>query len=176
MGKEEKVIKLKEKIAELESSISSRCKSIEAKATEEANDCVTDEMEATGNTRSQAFSKVYNDAYSNEVKVIQQLNFRKQLAEVELFIVFEQPSSDLKSKGWSKEMLDYYEVRIAELSKGGNGNNNDKRFDSEMVEEVGEDSSAHALFMTQNNVSGVVDASIAGMGTSGDGGTSSYIQ
>ncbi|PWA38380.1 hypothetical protein CTI12_AA581960 [Artemisia annua] len=48
MGKQEKVVKLKEKIVELESNISSRCKSIEAKATEEANDRVTEEMEATG--------------------------------------------------------------------------------------------------------------------------------
>ncbi|PWA61076.1 reverse transcriptase domain, Reverse transcriptase zinc-binding domain protein [Artemisia annua] len=47
MGKQEKVVKLKEKIVELESNISSRCKSIEAKATEEANDRVTEEMEAT---------------------------------------------------------------------------------------------------------------------------------
>ena len=135
-------MKLKEKINELESNISSRCKSIEAKATEEANDRVTEEMESTGDTRSKAFSKVYNDAYNNEVKVIQQLNFRKQLADVELFIVSDQPTSDLTSKGWTKEMMDYYEVRVAEISKSGNDNNKDKNFVVVMEDEVGVDSSS----------------------------------
>ncbi|PWA74697.1 Phytosulfokine [Artemisia annua] len=80
---------------------------------------VAEEMESSGISRGQAFSKIYNEFYMKEVKEIHKLNFRKQLAEVELFIVSEQPSSDIPTKGWTKEMVEFYDVRVAELSKSG---------------------------------------------------------
>ena len=58
MGKMEKIEKLKKKIIELSNDISSRSKSTEAKVIEEANDLVAEEMESTGVSRDQAFSKV----------------------------------------------------------------------------------------------------------------------
>ncbi|PWA52084.1 hypothetical protein CTI12_AA458220 [Artemisia annua] len=117
IGNKEKIEKLKKLIVELNSDIASRSKSIEAKVTEEANDMVTEEMESTGVSRGPALNKVYNELYNNEVKQIQQLNFRKQLAEVELFVVSEQPSSEIDKKGWTKETVEYYEVRVAEIKK-----------------------------------------------------------
>ncbi|PWA90162.1 Phytosulfokine [Artemisia annua] len=99
MGKNEKFEKLKKIVDELNNEITSRSKSIEAKVTEEANDMVAEEMESTGASRGPALKKVYSELYNSEVKQIQQLNFRKLLAEVELFIVLEQPSSEVAKTG-----------------------------------------------------------------------------
>ena len=170
MGKMEKIEKLKKKIIKLSNDINSRSKSIEAKVTEEANDMVAEEMESTGVSRDQAFSKVYNEFYSKESKEIQKLNLRKQLADVELFIVSKKPSSEIPTKGWTKEMVEFYDVRVAELSKSGMVN------DAVMVDEVGNDSTAHADFIVQNNVSSPADAAMASVLGNVDAGPSSLVK
>ena len=67
-------------------------------------------------------------------------------------------------------MVEFYDVRVAELSKSGMVN------DAVMVDEVGNDSTAHADFIVQNNVSSPADAAMASVLGNVDAGPSSLVK
>ncbi|GJS44535.1 RNA-directed DNA polymerase, eukaryota, reverse transcriptase zinc-binding domain protein [Tanacetum coccineum] len=124
---------LQNKIRILEGDISSRRNNIKLKSQKVANECVVYEMENIGNSRNQAYKLVYDDAYKNELVLIQDL---------------------------TAEMFEFYQGRIAENGKDRNESSKGIVFEGTMEDEVGRDLSAHADFMTQNKVSSHVDASI----------------
>ena len=131
------------------------------------------EMDNTGANREQAFGVVYNDAYRRELARIQEVVLKKQLADVELFILSGKPFSDAVKEGWTSDMLEFYTDRMTQNGK-------DKCKDGDVVssmgnmeDEVGNDNSTHAEFMTQNIVSNAVDAAMADMLDNVNEGTSS---
>ncbi|GJX13339.1 probable L-cysteine desulfhydrase, chloroplastic [Tanacetum coccineum] len=67
------------------------------------------------------------------------------------------------NSGWTYEMIDFYKARIAKC--GLNENQYFKRMkrNEDMEDEVGGDTSSHAVFMTQDVVLNTVDASMADM-------------
>ena len=152
MHKSEKKMLLQNKIKLLDKEIVTSNRNIELKSKKKAEEGVTEEMENTGNSRSQSFGIVYDEEYRREVARIQNLVFKKQLAEVELFIISEQTLNDGVRKGWTEDMIKFYEARIAKPVQ-----------DAVLTDEVGVDQSAHADFMTQNIVSSAVDAAMASM-------------
>ncbi|GJR22245.1 hypothetical protein Tco_0970772 [Tanacetum coccineum] len=85
------------------------------------------------------------------------------MAEVELFILSEMPLDDKGKEGWTDEMLEFYEARITKDGQDGNEDYKRMKFGCAVEDEVGEDLSAHADFMTKNVVSNTVDASMADM-------------
>nr|GEX40917.1 hypothetical protein [Tanacetum cinerariifolium] len=67
---------------------------------------------------------------------------------------------------WTDEIVEFYQQRIAENGYDGDVVGKNIDFEGSIEDEVGRDDSAHAVFMTQNNVSSSVDAAMAC--TSGD--------
>ena len=106
---------------------------------------------------------VYDKAYRQEVERIQGLLLKKQVAEVGLFILSESPLNDDVKKGWTDDMVEFYESRVKESVNVKNQGDLASSSLSAMEDEVSKDNSAHASFMTQNNVSNVVHADIASM-------------
>ena len=127
-------------------------KGIELNSKKKAEQSVVYEMERSGVSRNQAFGVVYEEEYKKEVVRIQNLVLKRQLVEVELFIISEQPLNDVTKKGWTEDMIMFYESRIAKNMQS-----------DDLTNEVGVDQSAHADFMTQNIVSNSVDAAMANM-------------
>ncbi|GJR85808.1 hypothetical protein Tco_0209819 [Tanacetum coccineum] len=85
------------------------------------------------------------------------------MAEVELFILSEKPLDDKVKEGWTDEMLEFYEANADLNDYDINEKNEKMKSNDAMDDEVSEDFSAHANFMTQNVVSSAVDASMAYM-------------
>lgn len=169
-------LKLKEKIDSLEVEICKSNSGITANVHRIAEDMVAGEMESTGVSREQAFGVVYDIAYRDEIRRIHELVLIKQLAVVELFIESEQPFDNLVKEGWTDEMVVFYESRMLEKNGNGNKEGNEFRSVEAMVEEVGQDCTAHAGFITQNNVSSPADAAMAKDLGNVDAGPSSFIK
>ena len=106
---------------------------------------------------------------------IEELVLKKQVAEIEIFILSGKSVDDDVYKGWSDEMKELYEARIVENMQNGNLCEDVSRVDGS-VSEVGMDLSAHAEFITQNIVSNAVDVAMAGMVSNAGGDPSSSIQ
>ncbi|PWA45578.1 hypothetical protein CTI12_AA513710 [Artemisia annua] len=134
------------------------CKNIMRKM---AEDMVEGEMEATGVSRGQAFGEVYDSVCKEELKRIHELTLVKQLAEVELFVVSEQPFTSLIKESWTEDMIEFYENRFLGNIGSGNMEDNVSKSDEVMVDEVGNDTTAHASFIIQNNASSSADAAMA---------------
>ncbi|GJY18130.1 RNA-directed DNA polymerase, eukaryota, reverse transcriptase zinc-binding domain protein [Tanacetum coccineum] len=83
------------------------------------------------------------------------------MAEVELFILFDLLLSDDVKSRWTDEMLEFYMARISEMEQHGNENCKRVKTGKITEDEVREDLSTHAEFMTQDNVFSHVDASMA---------------
>ena len=88
--------------------------------------------------------------------------------EVEFFILSEQPFSAAVKESWIDEMLDFYKAK-----KIDNRKNVIDDIVNSMEEDVADDPSAHASFMTQNEVCSVVDDSLTQM--QGDGASTSSL-
>ncbi|GJR07444.1 zinc knuckle CX2CX4HX4C containing protein [Tanacetum coccineum] len=144
----------------LEGDICTSKNNFDVNFTIEAENKVVEEMENSGSSRNQAFDLVYNAAYSREFKRIEELVLKKQLAKVELFILSKKPLDDKVKEGWTYEMLEFYEARIAEDGQDENQDCKRMKFSYGVEDEVGEDLSD---FMTKNVVSNTVDASMADM-------------
>ena len=155
--------------------VSSRC-GIDVNIKKKAEECVAFEMEDTGNSRNQAFGVVYDKEYRKEMDRIEELVLKKQVAEIEIFILFDKSLDDDVYKGWSDEMKELYEARIVENMQNGNLNEDVSRAGGSVNNEVGMDLSAHAEFITQNIVSNAVDVAMAGMVSHAGGGPSFSIQ
>ncbi|GKC32324.1 RNA-directed DNA polymerase, eukaryota, reverse transcriptase zinc-binding domain protein [Tanacetum coccineum] len=70
---------------------------------------------------------------------------------------------DAIKDSWSHEMIEFYKASIDEDMQNENEYVKRMKTDDAMDDEVGEDLSAHAGFMTQNMVSNIVDATMANM-------------
>ena len=142
------------KISDLENEIveSNRC--IGSNANKRAKEMLNGRMKKTGQTSNVALSKLYDEMYREELGRIQDLKTRKQLLEVHLFISLNIPLSDELKNEWTDEMLEYF----FKLKNGGVKDQAGASCSEAMMDEIAEDTSAHAGFMTQNNVSNVVDA------------------
>ncbi|GJT01522.1 putative RNA-directed DNA polymerase [Tanacetum coccineum] len=136
MKKNEKRELLKNQIKILEGDISASRRSFDFNIHEKANADVVEEMESSGSSRNQDFDVVYDRAHKEETDRIHNL---------------------------TDEMLEFYEDSLAENVQDRNGYNKRIKVDGSMEDEVGEDLSAHASFMTQNEVSNTVDATMANM-------------
>ncbi|GJR88120.1 RNA-directed DNA polymerase, eukaryota, reverse transcriptase zinc-binding domain protein [Tanacetum coccineum] len=163
MKKSEKREMIKNKIKILEGDISTSRRSIDLKAHENADANVVDEMENYGSSRNQAFDTAYDRAYKKENEKIQGLILKKQMAKVELFIMFGLTLSDAVKEGWTYDMIEFYKASIAENTQSGNESVKRIKVNEAMDDEVGEDLSANAGFMTKNVVSNFVDATMANM-------------
>ena len=152
MHKNGKMALLQNIIKMLKKNIVSSNKDIEVNAKKKAEDGVVYEMESSGVNKSQAYGSVYEQEYKKEVVRIQNLVLKRQVAEVELFILSEQPLNDDIKIGWTEDMIMFYESCIAKNVQG-----------DDLTNEVGMDHSAHADFMTQNIVPNVVDAAMDSM-------------
>ncbi|PWA35896.1 zinc knuckle CX2CX4HX4C [Artemisia annua] len=144
------------KIRIFEGDINCSRANIEQFAHKEANEGVVFEMENSGTNREQAFGVVYDDAYRREMDRIQEVVFKKQLAEVELFIFSGKPFSDAVKEGWTDVMIDFYKDRMTQNGKDKNNVNN-------LEDEMGNDNSAQDDFIAQNIVSNAVDTAMADM-------------
>ncbi|GKA65309.1 RNA-directed DNA polymerase, eukaryota, reverse transcriptase zinc-binding domain protein [Tanacetum coccineum] len=96
----------------LEGDISTSKSNFDVNVTMKAEENVVAEMENSGSFRNQAFDFVYTEAYSKESDRIEKLILKKQLAEVKLFILSEKPFDDKVKKGWTDEMLEFYEANV----------------------------------------------------------------
>lgn len=65
-----------------------------------------------------AFGVVYNNEYKKEMDRINGLVMKKQVAEVELFVLGGKPLTDEIKGSWSKEMIEFYKIRVADYEKG----------------------------------------------------------
>ncbi|GJV35582.1 zinc knuckle CX2CX4HX4C containing protein [Tanacetum coccineum] len=142
---------LKNKIKILEGDINTSIRNIDLKYHEKANGNVVEEMENSGTSRDQAFDVVFDRALKDENDRIQGLILKKQLAKVELFIMSDTPLCAAIKDGWTY---------LGEA----------------MEDEVGEDLSNHVEFMTQDNVSSPVDASMANTVGNVNAESSSFIK
>ncbi|GKB13410.1 ribonuclease H-like domain-containing protein [Tanacetum coccineum] len=150
MKKNEKRELLKNKITILEGDISASRRSFDFNIHKEANADVVKEMESSGSTRSRAFDVAFDRAYKEESDRIHNLVLKKQLAKVEFFILSEKPLDDDVKKGWTNEMLEFYEASQAENIQDRNGYRKRIKVNGTMEDEVGQDLSVHVSFMTQN--------------------------
>ena len=176
MKKNDKKALLLNKIKILNKDIATSKNEIEVKSQRSANEGVVFEMENTGVNREQAFGIVFDKAYRQEVVRIQGLMLRKQIAEVELFILSGKPLNDEVRKGWNDEMIEFYVNRLNEMEKTKNQDGGDLKNTCSFEDEVSNDPSAHADFMTQNNVSNVMDTSMASMVDNGVAASTSNVK
>ncbi|GJX87382.1 zinc knuckle CX2CX4HX4C containing protein [Tanacetum coccineum] len=159
--------KIKQQIQRLEMEIMERRKYISHTANCRANEIVKKKMQETGLSRNLAMPGLYDEIYRQASNSIQVLNTKKQMLEVDLFMCLQIPVTYEIKERWTDGMEEYFDSLI-ELKNSDTINGH---FDSEdtdnMGEEVAEDTSVHASFMTQDNVSNVFDSGMAQM-QSGD--------
>ena len=164
------------KIRILTGNIDTSRANIEQNCHKLASEAVVFEMESTGTSREQAFGAVYNEVFKKEMSRIHGMVLKKQLAEVELFILSGKPFTEAMKQGWSDDMVEFYMDRITKMDEGMNKEGDVLKTDVVMDEEVGNDNSAHAEFITQNIVSNAVDAAMANMVNNDNAGPSSFIK
>nr|GEV88089.1 hypothetical protein [Tanacetum cinerariifolium] len=110
--------------------------------------------------KDQDFDVVFAEEYRKKELRIQKIVLKKQLAEVELFILSDLSFSDDVKSRWTYEMLEFYMARISQMEQHGNENWKIMKTGKIIEDEIGEDLSTHAEFMTQDNVFSPVDASM----------------
>ena len=164
------------KIRMLVGDINNSRTNIEINCHKKANEGVAFEMESTGVSREQAFGVVYSNVYTNQMDRIQGLVLKKQLAEVELFILSGKSLTEAVKESWTKDMVEFYKDRMSNYEKGKNIEGDVSKADISMEDEVANDSSADADFMTQNIVSNVVDAAMVNIIDNENAGPSSSVK
>ncbi|GJZ52720.1 RNA-directed DNA polymerase, eukaryota, reverse transcriptase zinc-binding domain protein [Tanacetum coccineum] len=116
-----------------------------------------------GITRNQAFGKIYEETYREELIKINSIQIEKQKVEVELFFYSEEVLTEEIRNTWTDEMVMQYEGLMGEKV---NKIMNKSLLGSQMEcldDEVAEDMSGIAKFMARNEVSDVVDGNDAEM-------------
>nr|GEV70328.1 hypothetical protein [Tanacetum cinerariifolium] len=96
-------------------------------------------------TQNQAYGKVYDEVYRDELDRIKEMKLKLQLAEVELFFKTRQVFSNHELETWTEEKLEFYESSISKeafenMRKQINVDRNE-----DMGEEVAEDRSGCAI-------------------------------
>ncbi|GJS99565.1 hypothetical protein Tco_0820735 [Tanacetum coccineum] len=150
--RKENVADLKLKIKNLENHISHSSRMIAKESKTKLESMVKSVMVEKGLTENQATRKVHEYVYSNEQDRIKEMIMKKQFAEVELFFKTGQVLSIAKMESWSEEKVGFYKNSIGVeaydnmVSQIGMGNSKD------MNDEVAEDRSGIAQFLTQDVV------------------------
>ena len=88
-----------DRIRSLQKEIVGSNRDIDAMVKKKTESLVTEEMECTGASRSQAYSNLHDKIYRGEMDRIKGLSLKKQMAEVELFIISEQPFTSSVKEG-----------------------------------------------------------------------------
>ncbi|GKA81855.1 gag-pol polyprotein [Tanacetum coccineum] len=154
---------LRWRIAKLQKDIVNRNTCVSRVASEEAEKRCVALMKKEGITRTQAFGKIYEETYREELIKIDSLQIEKQKAEVELFFYSEEVLTEEIRNDWTDEMVMQYEGLMGEkVNKIMNESLQGSQMEC-MDDEVAEDMSGTAKFMARNEVSDVVDGNDAEM-------------
>ncbi|GJY68312.1 zinc knuckle CX2CX4HX4C containing protein [Tanacetum coccineum] len=154
---------LRWRIAKLQQDIVHGNNFISKVANDEAEKKCVVLMEREGITRNQAFGKIYEETYREELIKINSIQIEKQKVEVELFFYSEEVLTEEIRNTWTDEMVMQYEGLMGEKV---NKIMNKSLLGSQMEcldDEVAEDMSGIAKFMARNEVSDVVDGNDAEM-------------
>ena len=112
-----------------------------------------------GLTENQAFGKVYDEVYRDELDRIKDLCGKKQLAEVEFFFKTGQVFTLNELESWTEEMLEFYKSTIGEETF----EKMKEQIKNDVIDEVAEDTSACAQFIAKYMVSDEIDGNISQM-------------
>lgn len=77
------------------------------------------DMVKQGMTENQAYDKVYDDVYKDELGKINEMLVRKQLIEVELFFTTGEVFTIYELETWTDEMKEFYKKKLVMLLSGG---------------------------------------------------------
>nr|GEW76997.1 putative reverse transcriptase domain-containing protein [Tanacetum cinerariifolium] len=80
----------------------------------EANKMVKSIMVEHGLNKNQAFRKIYDEVYIDELDRIKELDMKKQVAEVEIFFKTGQCFTIFELETWSEEKVEFYKASIRE--------------------------------------------------------------
>lgn len=126
-------------------------------AKEEAEKKSMELMKGNDLTKNQAFVKVYDDIYRDELLKVAQWVTEKQIAEVELFCLNDQELTDAIKVNWTDDMVQHYEsimgYKVDKMMQ-------DQFYDDIMEGvkgEVAEETHGTARFMTKNSISKVME-------------------
>ncbi|GKC32155.1 RNA-directed DNA polymerase, eukaryota, reverse transcriptase zinc-binding domain protein [Tanacetum coccineum] len=162
---EKKSQSIKMQIQSSEQEIVNSNRYISSTANKKANALVESKMKETGLSRVLVMPGLYDEMYRNEATTIQELRTKKQFLEVDLFMCLQVPLNENVKDQWNDEMIEYYENLIDIMKNDEINGHYASGSTGGMGDEVAEDTSAHASFMTQNNASNLVDSSMAQMQT-----------
>ncbi|GKA33214.1 RNA-directed DNA polymerase, eukaryota, reverse transcriptase zinc-binding domain protein, partial [Tanacetum coccineum] len=112
--KRENVDDLKAKISNLGKQIGHSNKMIAIETRDRANNMVKSVMVEKGLSKNQAYQKIYDEVYRDELDRIKVLDMRKQCAEVELFFKTGQVFTVYELETWTDEKLEFYKASIGE--------------------------------------------------------------
>ncbi|GKD71309.1 hypothetical protein Tco_1325399 [Tanacetum coccineum] len=117
-------------------------------------------MVERGLTENQAYPKIYDEVYKDELDRINVLDIRKQCAEVELFFKTGQVFTIYELETWTDEKLEFYKASIGEeaymkIFKKIKSDSNES-----MDDEVVKDLSENAQFMAKNVVTNGIDTDL----------------
>lgn len=150
---------IKKKINVLQREIVESNRTIGSTTNKRAKEKISERMKKSGQASNVVMSSLYDEMYRMEFGRIQDLTTSKQLLEVDLFISLNIPFNDDLKNQWTDVMFEYFFKVKNEGVKEQVGVSGREA----MMDEVADDTSAHASFMTQNNVSNVVDSNMAQM-------------
>ncbi|GKC02083.1 zinc knuckle CX2CX4HX4C containing protein, partial [Tanacetum coccineum] len=120
--------------------------------------------EATGvKSNSNLYTKFYDQSCREDLIKVEELQWERRRAEVDLFMLTKRPLMDDFKEIWTDDMVEYFLERCEEIKNDEKNGHyaDDSGFDE--MEEVGEDVSGSANFVTQNEVSSDIDGSMAQM-------------
>ncbi|GJT13944.1 hypothetical protein Tco_0860986 [Tanacetum coccineum] len=120
--------------------------------------------DATGvKSNSNLYTKFYDQSCREDLIKVEELQWERRRAEVDLFMLAKRPLMDDFKEIWTDDMVEYFVERCEEIKNDEKNGHyaEDSGFDD--MEEVGEDVSGSANFVTQNEVSSDIDGSMAHM-------------
>ncbi|GKA31463.1 zinc knuckle CX2CX4HX4C containing protein [Tanacetum coccineum] len=125
---------------------------------------VKETNDATGvKSNSNLYTKFYDQSCREDLIKVEELQWERRRAEVDLFMLAKRPLMDDFKEIWTDDMVEYFLERCEEIKNDEKNGHyaDDSGFDD--MEEVGEDVSGSANFVTQNEVSSDIDGSMAQM-------------
>ncbi|GJZ67450.1 RNA-directed DNA polymerase, eukaryota, reverse transcriptase zinc-binding domain protein [Tanacetum coccineum] len=145
---------LKWRISKLQKDISYGHNNVAMLANTKANESCKEIMKETRMTHNQAYLKVYDEIYRDELNKIKEWVGEKQLAEVELFFLSEQVLTDEVRNSWTEEMIAKFKglvgERVDDMIK--------KQFEENMMEcmndEVAEETHGSYAFLVKSRCGG----------------------
>ncbi|GJY90172.1 hypothetical protein Tco_0505368 [Tanacetum coccineum] len=151
---------LKVKISNLKKQIGHSNKMIAIETRDRANKMVKSVMVERGLTENQAYQKIFDEVYRDELDRIKVLDMRKQCAKPELFFKTGQVFTIYELETWTDEMLEFYKASIGEeaymkIFKQIRSDSNES-----IDDEIDEDLSEIAQFMAKNVVTNGIDTDL----------------